>query len=176
MALVVLQRDHRRGCYLGQAKASAAACPARLTCGRASCRAGRARAMADATTWRSSRHLRRNLYELYRRSPRDDNATSSSTTRPRCGGTAGTSRTRSGWRGPGRSTGPTRPGRDRRSTAFARGVSPAQEAYVRRRRPGAREETKTSAAPRATGQATGRAWFIAPGDVRLSELGTSTPG
>src|ERR1039457_1332282 len=41
-------------------------------------------------------------------------ATSSWPTRPRCGGTAGTGRTRSVCPGPGRSTGPTRPGRDRR--------------------------------------------------------------
>ena len=58
----------------------------------------------------------RHLYELYRHRPRPATATSSWPTRPRCGATAGTGATRSGWPGPGRSTGPTRSGRGRRWT------------------------------------------------------------
>ena len=90
-------------------------------------RAGRAgTAQTAAATSRSSRASSSGTCTSSTGTARAPNtATSSSPTRPRYGATPGTGGTRSGWHGPGRSTGPTRPGRDRRSTrSTPRWVSP----------------------------------------------------
>ena len=154
--LVVLHEITGDGAYLGQAEAIAAAAAARPDGAaghprRAGRTTGRRTAAATSRSSRASSSGTCTSSTSTARAP--NTATSSSPTRPRCGGTAGTGGTRSGWHGPGRSTGPTRPGRDRPSTrSTPRWVSPAHELTCPVRdqdRPGGRQRQALS--PRATG-------------------------
>ena len=113
-----------------------------LKAGRSHCHGGTARpdrpaghplpsqasggARATAPTWPNSRASSSGTCTSSTGTFRAPNtATSSSPTQPRYGTRAGTGAIRLGWHGPGRSTGPTRPGRDRRSTrSTPRWVSP----------------------------------------------------